>query len=110
MSLFLALFFVSSESDTVGFQVCTSRFWFNYRHIANTLSLYHSVKQMGIPDSQIILMLPDDMACNPRNLFPGSIFNNQRETLARLPVSVAYPSSGLVAVAQDTRSTCTETT
>lgn len=31
-------------------QVCTSRFWFNYRHVANTLSVYRSVKRLGIPD------------------------------------------------------------
>src|SRR5690349_16637822 len=56
--------------------VSTSRFWFNYRHLANVLSLYRTVKRLGIPDSQIILMLPDDMACNPRNAFPGTVFNN----------------------------------
>jgi phosphatidylinositol glycan class K len=55
----------------------TSRFWFNYRHMANALSIYHSVKRLGIPDSNIILMLADDMACNPRNAFPGTIFNNE---------------------------------
>uniref|UniRef100_K3WBE3 Uncharacterized protein n=1 Tax=Globisporangium ultimum (strain ATCC 200006 / CBS 805.95 / DAOM BR144) TaxID=431595 RepID=K3WBE3_GLOUD len=45
--------------------VDTSRFWSNYRHIANALSLYHSVKRLGIPDSQIIiLMLADQMPCN----------------------------------------------
>jgi hypothetical protein len=64
-------------ADALAAQVCTSRFWFNYRHIANALSLYHTVKNMGIPDSQIILMLPDDMACNPRNPYPGQIFNNR---------------------------------
>ena len=32
---------------------------------------------MGIPDSHIILMLPDDMACNPRNVYPARIYNNQ---------------------------------
>ncbi|KAK9705601.1 hypothetical protein RND81_07G069500 [Saponaria officinalis] len=47
--------------------VCTSRFWFNYRHMANTLSLYRTVKRLGIPDERIILMLADDMACNARN-------------------------------------------
>lgn len=57
--------------------VCTSRFWFNYRHMANTLSIYHTVKRLGIPDSQIILMLADDVSCNSRNLFPGSIYNNK---------------------------------
>lgn len=56
--------------------VSTSRFWFNYRHMANVLSMYRTVKRLGIPDSQIILMLSDDVACNPRNLFPGSVFNN----------------------------------
>ena len=56
--------------------VSTSRFWFNYRHLANTLSLYRTVKRLGIPDSQIILMLPDDMACNPRNAFSGTVYSN----------------------------------
>ncbi|CAN8102619.1 unnamed protein product [Discula destructiva] len=56
--------------------VCTSRFWFNYRHLANVLSIYRTVKRLGIPDSQIILMLPDDMACNPRNAFPGTVYSN----------------------------------
>lgn len=61
--------------------VSTSRFWFNYRHLANTLALYRTVKRLGIPDSQIILMLPDDMACNPRNSFPGSVFNDKNREL-----------------------------
>ena len=56
--------------------VSTSRFWFNYRHLANVLSLYRTVKRLGIPDSQILLMLPDDMACNPRNAFPGTVYSN----------------------------------
>ncbi|KAK0416806.1 hypothetical protein QR680_012695 [Steinernema hermaphroditum] len=56
--------------------VCTSRFWLNYRHVANVLSLYHSVKRLGIPDSNIIVMLADDIPCNHRNPYPGSIFNN----------------------------------
>jgi phosphatidylinositol glycan class K len=36
---------------------------------------------MGIPDSQIILMLADDMACNSRNSFPAEIFNNEDHKL-----------------------------
>ncbi|KAF2091856.1 hypothetical protein K490DRAFT_32265 [Saccharata proteae CBS 121410] len=61
--------------------VSTSRFWFNYRHLANVLSLYRTVKRLGIPDSQIILMLPDDMACNSRNAFPGTVYNNADRAL-----------------------------
>jgi phosphatidylinositol glycan class K len=50
----------------------TSRFWFNYRHIANTLSMYRTVKRLGIPDSHIILMLADDMARLSTSPFPLS--------------------------------------
>ncbi|KAL7643724.1 UNVERIFIED_CONTAM: hypothetical protein RMT77_005730 [Armadillidium vulgare] len=59
--------------------VDTSRFWFNYRHVANVLSMYRSVKRLGIPDSQIILMVADDMACNPRNPRPATVFNNAHQ-------------------------------
>ena len=41
--------------------VCSSRYWFNYRHVANALSIYRTVKRLGIPDSHIILMLADDV-------------------------------------------------
>ncbi|XVF06365.1 hypothetical protein REPUB_Repub06bG0041800 [Reevesia pubescens] len=61
--------------------VCTSRFWFNYRHMANTLSLYRTVKRLGIPDERIILMFADDMACNARNKYPAQVFNNENHML-----------------------------
>ncbi|ETP46639.1 hypothetical protein F442_07133 [Phytophthora nicotianae P10297] len=61
--------------------VDTSRFWSNYRHVANALSLYHSVKCLGIPDSQIILMLADQMPCNARNCFPGQVFNSRTQKI-----------------------------
>ena len=35
----------------------------------------------GIPDSNIILMLADDMACNARNPRPAEIFNNVAEQI-----------------------------
>jgi phosphatidylinositol glycan class K len=38
---------------------------------------YRTVKRLGIPDSNIILMLADDAACNPRNKFPGSVYANK---------------------------------
>eukprot|EP00112_Aurelia_sp_Birch-Aquarium-sp1_P021760 Seg593.18 transcript_id=Seg593.18/GoldUCD/mRNA.D3Y31 product="GPI-anchor transamidase" protein_id=Seg593.18/GoldUCD/D3Y31 len=61
--------------------VSTSRFWFNYRHIANTLSVYRSIKRLGIPDSHIILMLADDVACSPRNPRPATVFNNRNQNI-----------------------------
>lgn len=62
--------------------MCTSRFWFNYRHIANTLSIYHTIKSHGIPDSNIILMLADDMPCNARNIRPGRVFSDEQNVCA----------------------------
>uniref|UniRef100_A0A915DFW1 GPI-anchor transamidase n=1 Tax=Ditylenchus dipsaci TaxID=166011 RepID=A0A915DFW1_9BILA len=56
--------------------VCSSRFWYNYRHVANVLSFYHSIKRLGIPDSNIIVMLADQIPCNPRNPDPATIYNN----------------------------------
>lgn len=49
--------------------------------MANTLSLYRTVKRLGIPDERIILMLADDMACNARNKFPAQVFNNENHRL-----------------------------
>jgi len=39
------------------------------------------VKRLGIPDSQIILMIADDMACNPRNPRPATVFNNANQNI-----------------------------
>uniref|UniRef100_A0A7E4ZXV6 GPI-anchor transamidase n=1 Tax=Panagrellus redivivus TaxID=6233 RepID=A0A7E4ZXV6_PANRE len=65
----------STHTNNWAVLVCTSRFWFNYRHVANVLSLYHSIKRLGIPDSNIILMLADNIPCNARNPRPGQINN-----------------------------------
>ncbi|PWO00449.1 hypothetical protein FA09DRAFT_186432 [Tilletiopsis washingtonensis] len=54
--------------------VSASKFWFNYRHMANTLGMYRTIKRLGIPDSHIILMLADDAACNARNRSPGYVW------------------------------------
>jgi phosphatidylinositol glycan class K len=74
-------FFHSGHTNNWAVLVDTSRFWFNYRHVANVLSIYRSVKRLGIPDSQIILMLADDMACNARNPRPATVFNNANQQI-----------------------------
>ncbi|KAL5193320.1 GPI-anchor transamidase [Glycine soja] len=93
MAVILVIFLIyfvsysSSSSQTTmhtnnwAILVYTSRFWFNYRHMANTLSLYRTVKRLGIPDERIILMLADDMACNARNKYPAQVFNNENHRL-----------------------------
>lgn len=72
-------FFNSGHTNNWAVLVDTSRFWFNYRHVANVLSMYRSIKRLGIPDSHIILMSADDMACNPRNVKPGTVYNNAHQ-------------------------------
>jgi len=74
-------FFQSGHTNNWAVLVDTSRFWFNFRHVANVLSIYRSVKRLGIPDSQIILMVADDMACNPRNPHPATVFNNANQQI-----------------------------
>ena len=74
-------FFQSGHTNNWAVLVDTSRFWFNYRHVANVLSIYRSVKRLGIPDSRIILMVADDMACNARNPHPATVFNNANQQI-----------------------------
>ena len=47
----------------------------------NMIRRYRTVKRLGIPDSNIILMLADDAACNSRNHFPGCVFANRGHAL-----------------------------
>jgi GPI-anchor transamidase subunit K len=101
----LATPFLSTAVHTSNWAVLvsTSRFWFNYRHLANTLSLYRTVKRLGIPDNQIILMLPDDMACNPRNTFTGSVFNDKSRLLDLYDDKSALENLGMGGIEVDYR-------
>lgn len=95
------------HSSNYAVLVCTSKYWFNYRHVSNTLSIYWTIKKLGIPDSSIILMLADegqqtrlcfampllcialnDIAlhwftapCDLRNPYPGKIYNSKARDL-----------------------------
>lgn len=55
--------------------VSSSRFWHNYRHVSNVLTMYNLLKNHGgLRDEDIILMIADDMPCNARNPFKNGIF------------------------------------
>lgn len=56
--------------------VCSSRYWFNYRHLTNVLSVYRKIKKFGIADDHIILMNAMETPCDPRNPYPGTQFNS----------------------------------
>jgi phosphatidylinositol glycan class K len=76
--------------------VDTSRFWFNYRHAANALSVYHACKRFGIDDDHIILMLAGDVhACDSRNTFPGTVYNDHKRSVSLYDTSIQVDYRGL---------------
>jgi phosphatidylinositol glycan class K len=46
------------------------------------MAIYTHLKRMGVTDDRIILMLPENHACNARNPYPGQIFFETGETTA----------------------------
>lgn len=56
--------------------VNSSRYWFNYRHLANVLSIYRIVKALGITDDHILLLNAFDLVHNERNIYAGSIYHD----------------------------------
>ena len=66
-----------AQGDNWAVIVSSSRFWFNYRHTSNALLVYRAVKRLGIPDSNIVLMLADQHACSARNPRPGTVFADE---------------------------------
>ena len=66
---------VQQHTDNYAVIVSTSKYYFNYRHSANALGVYNYLKNVGnIPDSNIILMLADDLPCDVRNPMPGQVY------------------------------------
>mmetsp|Transcript_6085 Transcript_6085/g.13266 ORF Transcript_6085/g.13266 Transcript_6085/m.13266 type:complete len:392 (-) Transcript_6085:366-1541(-) len=55
--------------------VSSSRYWHNYRHVSNVLSLYNLLKTGGqFSDEDIILMIADDVPCDGRNPYKNAIY------------------------------------
>ncbi|KAL0484459.1 legumain [Acrasis kona] len=49
--------------------------FYNYRHQSDVCHAYQVLKKKGIPDSNIIVFMKDDIANNPQNRHPGVIKN-----------------------------------
>lgn len=73
--LILSSFQVTS-ADNWAVLVDSSKFYFNYRHTVNTLLIYQLLKRFGFEDDHIIIMLPENHQCHPRNSYPGKIFDS----------------------------------
>jgi len=59
--------------------IAGSKTYGNYRHQADACHAYQVVKNNGIPEENIILMMYDDIANAAENPFPGQIFNKPTE-------------------------------
>ena len=53
--------------------ICGSEGWNNYRHQADLLHVYHTLKRNNYSDDDIILIMKDDIAYNPKNPYKGVI-------------------------------------
>ena len=47
--------------------------WENYRHQADVLNVYQMLKAQGWDDDHIILIISNDIAYNPKNIFQGEV-------------------------------------
>ncbi len=74
-----------------------SKFYFNYRHSLNAIIFYQYLKNKGISDDNILLMIPTDHACSPRNFFPGTLYAHQDHTKNQVceDVEVDYKAEDL---------------
>ena len=71
---FLLLVFISNDNYAV--LIASSNGYQNYRHQADVFHHYHILIEKGINPDNIILFAYDDISFNPKNPFPGKIFNS----------------------------------
>ena len=91
MRVLLILLPVLCAADLWAVIVNTSKFWFNYRHTANLLMTYQTLKRYGLDDDHIIVMTTDPVPCNARNPLPTQVFDGTHsENLNQGYVEVDY--------------------
>lgn len=66
----------SNDPNIHALIVSSSRYWFNYRHAINALAIYKILKDNGVPDSHIVLMIADEYVTNNRNPIKNGMFAN----------------------------------
>ena len=64
-----------STPPSWGFLVAASQTWDNYRHQADVAHAYQVLVSHGVPPSQIVTFMYDDLAQNTENPYPGQLFN-----------------------------------
>jgi GPI-anchor transamidase subunit K len=92
-SLVFSAQFLAASSDNWAVLIDSSKFYFNYRHTVNTLLVYQMLKKFNFEDDHILLMLPENHQCHPRNPFPGRIFDGSHPEDLMQDVEIDYRSA-----------------
>lgn len=66
--------------DNWAMVIGTSDTWGNYRHQADALAVYQMLKRHGYDDDHIILILADNIADDPQNIYPGEVYVRPKGT------------------------------
>ncbi|KAK2948319.1 putative Vacuolar-processing enzyme beta-isozyme [Blattamonas nauphoetae] len=75
MTLILCGLFVLSSCENWAVLVAGSNEWSNYRHQSDCFRNWQILKKNNFKMENVITMCYDDIAHNPRNPFPGQMFN-----------------------------------
>jgi len=81
---------LGEKKDTWAVVVAASNGWEEYRHQSDALAVYNMLKENGIKDDKIILMIYDDVAWHENNKQPGKIFNTYKGKDLREGVVIDY--------------------
>ena len=75
----------------------SSKFYFNFRHTNNGMSFYKYLKDRGIPDDHILLLMPENHACNPRYIYQGTAYSaiDHKENLYCDELGIDYKAEDL---------------
>ena len=75
MFLFQFSLQIFNSGENWAILACGSSGYVNYRHQADVFHVYQSLIKRGFSKNHIILFAFDDIAYNPKNPFPGEIYN-----------------------------------
>jgi ABC-type branched-subunit amino acid transport system substrate-binding protein len=65
----------AARTDTWALVAALSSGWDNYRHQADALQQYRLLRDAGVPDDHVVLVMADDLAGDPQNRAPGEVRN-----------------------------------
>lgn len=82
--------------DNWALLIAASKGWSNYRFQADVFAMYHILKNAGYSDDHIILIMEDDLANNPDNIYDaGAIRTSETGSNLYVPQAIDYKLSTL---------------